>query len=105
METVFSLSALLVVPFWLAMIVAPRWGVTRRVIGSPLVVLAPALLYGVLVLPRVGELLPTLSSPTLVGVAELLGTPAGATIAWVHFLAFAPSSWAAGSTSTAANGI
>lgn len=88
METVFSLSALLVVPFWLAMIVATRWGVTRRVIGSPLVVLAPALLYGVLVLPRVGELLPTLSSPTLVGVAELLSTPAGATIAWVHFLAF-----------------
>ena len=88
METVFSLSSLLVMPFWLAMILAPRWGVTRRVIESPFIVLAPALLYAVLVLPRLGELLPALASPTLVGVAELLGTPEGASIAWVHFLAF-----------------
>jgi hypothetical protein len=27
-------------------------------------------------------------SPSLAGIAALLGTPAGATIAWVHFLAF-----------------
>ena len=56
---------------------------------SPLVILPPALLYGALVLPRLAEVFPAVSSATLVGTATLLGTPAGATIAWAHFLAFA----------------
>jgi hypothetical protein len=40
------------------------------------------------VLPRLGEIWPAVSRPTLSGVATLLGSPAGASIAWVHFLAF-----------------
>lgn len=88
METIFSLSSLLVMPFWLLMIALPHWRVTQRIMRSPLVSAAPALLYLALVLPRLGELLPALASPTLAGVAALLGTPAGATIAWAHFLAF-----------------
>jgi hypothetical protein len=35
-----------------------------------------------------GEIWPAVSRPTLGGVAALLGSPAGATIAWAHFLAF-----------------
>ncbi|HNP74547.1 MAG TPA: ABA4-like family protein, partial [Kouleothrix sp.] len=66
----------------------PRWRATERIMRSPLVSAAPALLYLVLVLPRLAELLPALANPTLAGVAALLGTPAGATIAWAHFLAF-----------------
>lgn len=88
METIFSLSNLLVMPFWLLMILLPRWHVTRQIISSPLVAAAPALLYLVLVLPRLGALLPTLASPQLADIAVLLGTPAGATLAWAHFLAF-----------------
>ena len=48
----------------------------------------PAALYAALVLPRLGEIWPAVSRPTLNGVMTLLGSPAGATIAWVHFLAF-----------------
>lgn len=88
METIFSLSNLLVLPFWLLMIALPHWRVTQQVMGSPLVSAAPALLYLALVLPRLGQLLPALASPTPAGVAALLGTPAGATLAWAHFLAF-----------------
>ncbi len=88
METIFSLSNLLVLPFWLLMIALPRWRATERIMRSPLVSAAPALLYLVLVLPRLAELLPALANPTPAGVAALLGTPAGATIAWAHFLAF-----------------
>jgi len=47
-----------------------------------------ALLYAALVLPRVGALLPLLARPELGAIAALLGTPEGATIGWVHFLAF-----------------
>lgn len=104
MEKVFSLSSLLVMPFWLAMILAPRWGVSRRVIESPLIVLAPALLYATLVLPRFGELLPALASPTLADVAGLLGSPAGATIAGCTSWPSTSSS-AVGPTSTAGNAM
>jgi ABA DEFICIENT 4-like len=75
-------------PFWLLMIVLPHWRWTQRIMRSPLVSAAPALLYAALVLPQVGGLLLALARPTLGGVAALLGTPAGATIGWAHFLAF-----------------
>jgi hypothetical protein len=55
---------------------------------SPLVILPPALLYGALVLPRLAEVFPAVFRPTLASIAALLGSPAGATIAWAHFLAF-----------------
>lgn len=88
MESLFSLTNLLVLPFWLLMIVLPHWRWTRRVMRSPLVVVAPAAIYTILVLPRLGALLPALASPTLTGVAALLGSPAGALLGWAHFLAF-----------------
>ena len=88
METLFSLSNLLVLPFWLLIIVLPHWRWTERIMRSPLVSAAPALLYAALVLPQIGGLLVALARPTLGDIAALLGTSAGATIGWVHFLAF-----------------
>jgi hypothetical protein len=88
MQRVFELSSLLVAPFWLLMILAPRWRVTERIQRSLVGVLAPTALYAVLVLPRLPELLPVVARPELGAVAALLGTPAGTTIAWAHFLAF-----------------
>jgi len=69
-------------------ILLPRWRWTARIMRSPFVSAAPAALYAALVLPRLGEIWPAVSRPTLSGVATLLGSPAGATIAWAHFLAF-----------------
>jgi len=88
MDTVFRFSNLLVLPLWALMILLPRWRWTERILRSPLVSLAPAALYATLALPRLGEIWPAVARPTLTGVASLLGSPAGATIAWVHFLAF-----------------
>ena len=88
MEAIFSLSGLLVMPFWALMIFLPHWRWTRRILRSPLVILPPALLYGALALPRLVEVVPAVSSHTLAGITALLGTPTGATIAWAHFLAF-----------------
>jgi hypothetical protein len=45
METIFDLSGLLVMPFWLLMIFSPRWRWARRIMASPLACVAPALLY------------------------------------------------------------
>ncbi|MDC0678903.1 ABA4-like family protein [Sorangium atrum] len=88
MDKVFGLSGLLVMPFWFLMIFLPRARWTRRIMESPLVVVAPALLYTALVLPVIGEVLPIVNQPSLAAVAPLLGSPAGATIGWVHFLTF-----------------
>jgi hypothetical protein len=88
MDSIFRVSNLLVLPLWVLMILLPRWRWTTRIMRSPLVSAAPAALYAALVLPRLGEILPAVTRPTLSGMVVLLGSPAGATIAWAHFLAF-----------------
>lgn len=88
MDTIFSLSSLLVMPLWGLMILLPHWRWTRRIMQSPVSVVAPALLYAALVLPLLGTVWPVVTDPTLPGLIALLATPAGATIGWVHFLAF-----------------
>ena len=88
MDTLFSLSNLLVLPFWALMIFLPHWRWTKRLIASPLIAVPPALMYAALVVPQIGGLFGVLANPELNAIAALLGTPAGATIAWVHFLTF-----------------
>jgi len=69
-------------------ILVPRWRWTARMMHSLFVTIAPAGLYAVLVLPRLEHIWRAVSQPTLGGIVTLLGSPAGATIAWVHFLTF-----------------
>lgn len=88
MNRVFDLSFLFVFPFWALMIFAPRWAITRRVMASPFVAIGPVLIYALLVLPDIVTILPLVARPKLDAIAALLGTSAGATIAWQHFLAF-----------------
>jgi hypothetical protein len=88
MEQIFSLSSLTVMPLWGAMILLPRWRVTERIMRSPFSIALPAALYAALVLPDASAIFAAVSNPTLGGIASLLGSEQGATIAWVHFLAF-----------------
>jgi ABA4-like protein len=88
METLFKISNLIILPFWALMIFLPRWRVTKRLIGSPLACAIPAALYAALVIPRLAEIWPAVSNPELSGISALLGSPVGATVAWLHFLAF-----------------
>lgn len=87
-EFAFGVVFLLAAPFWALMIVAPTWRWTRRIVGSPLVAVPPALVYAAVVLPRLATLLPAVAHPTLDGVRALLGTPGGAAAGWAHFIAF-----------------
>lgn len=84
----FSLVAIAVAPLWLLMIVAPTWRWTRAIVTQPWSFAPLAVVYAILVIPRIAELAPQLANPQLDTIATLLGTPAGATIAWVHFLVF-----------------
>ena len=84
----FSLTFAVAAPFWALMILLPRWSWTARIIGSPLIVVPPVLIYAVVVLGSLGEVLPAVVSPTLGGVRDLLGTADGATAGWAHLIAF-----------------
>jgi hypothetical protein len=88
MAFLFQLSFLLAAPFWALMIVAPKWSWTRRIIGSPWIVAPIALLYLVIAIPRLGELLPAVSRPTLTGLQELMAEAGAATLVWAHIIAF-----------------
>lgn len=88
MEIIFELSGLTVAPFWLMMMFLPRWRWTERLMGTPWVVAGPAVLYVLLILPYLPQHAPVLMRPELGKIARLLGSHAGATIGWVHFLAF-----------------
>ena len=86
--TVFELSNLLVLPFWVLMVLAPTWGLTRRIMASPWVVAPPALLYLITLLPVATMILPEVINPVQARIMSLLGTPTGTTLAWTHFVAF-----------------
>jgi hypothetical protein len=88
METLFQLSSLLTMPFWVLMIFLPHWRWTQRIMASLWTVVPAALLYAVLIVPLIPQALPELVNPSLDSVAALLSTPGGATVGWVHFLAF-----------------
>jgi Domain of unknown function (DUF4281) len=88
MNQVFSLSSLLVMPFWFLMIFLPRWKYTKTIIASPYIIVPAALLYAALVIPNIGNTFMLLLNPNLEGISKLLGSSSGATIGWVHFLAF-----------------
>jgi len=87
-ESVFKVTSLAVMPFWLLMILAPRWSVTLRVMRSFWPILVLAAVYAVLVIPRLPVVFPVVLRPDLAAVRALLGSTDGATIGWVHYLAF-----------------
>jgi hypothetical protein len=84
----FQWANILVMPFWLLMIFAPRWRGTARVMNSHLAPALPALVYAVLVIPSLSSLLPVLANPKPEVIGAMLGSPQGLAIAWLHFLAF-----------------
>jgi Domain of unknown function (DUF4281) len=88
MESIFQLTTLAVAPFWLAMMLAPRARLTSRLLGGFWGIVVPIAVYAALAGPHLAEVLPVVLRPDLPRVAALLATPAGATLAWAHFLAF-----------------
>lgn len=87
-DQLFTLTFAVAAPFWAVMILLPRWSVTVRIVRSPLIVAPVLAIYTILVLPALGEVLPTVASPTLAGVRDLLGTDHGTAAAWAHIIAF-----------------
>jgi hypothetical protein len=93
LKTIFSISNLIVMPFWLLMIALPRWPWAVRIVRSPWIAAPTALIYALVLFA------PAASTPgqggldfnsfsTLAGVTSLLSSPQGAAAGWAHFLTF-----------------
>jgi hypothetical protein len=91
METLFQLATLYIMPFWLLMLFLPFWTWTQRIMTSwwPIIPLAAAYVAGFIITMAADPgALASIANPNLDGIRMLLGTPAGATVGWIHFLAF-----------------
>jgi hypothetical protein len=88
MSFLFQLSFYLAAPFWALMIVAPRWSWTVRIVGSPLIIAPVALLYLVIAVPRLADLVPLVTGPTLSGLQSAMAEGGAATLVWAHIIAF-----------------
>lgn len=88
MDKLFNLAFPAAVPFWALMILVPGWSWTKRIIGSPLIVLAPLAVYFATVATIFPEFAAEMLSPDLAGVQALLSTPTGTATVWAHLIAF-----------------
>ena len=90
-ETLFQISNLLVLPFWLLILFLPNWKWTQKIVSS-LWILAPVvLLYGILIIPQLPLLFGAFSGPsqpTLASVSVGLSSSEGALVAWTHLVTF-----------------
>ena len=85
----FDFANVFVLPFWLLMIVLPKWNITQKVMESYLPFVALAGLYIYLFVGSVDpESAKALANPTLEVIAEFFSTEQVAATGWVHFLAF-----------------
>ena len=86
-DTIFSIANTSVLPFWLLLIVAPRWRVTALLVHSPVVVLLLAPVYGYMLFgypgPEVALDFSSLDS-VVAGFAVKHAVVAG----WIHYLVF-----------------
>lgn len=92
-ESLFSIGNTLVLPFWVLLIFFPHSRWTERIFEARR--LSPshlfAFIYGLLAVPALianPAGVSVLINPTLAGVQNLLGSPAGAAAGWVHYLCF-----------------
>ncbi len=79
----FQLAFLLAAPFWALMILAPRRRWTRRIVTSPLIVLAPLAIWPFAIAPHFPSFAAEMLAPDLPGVASLFAEPAVVVAVWL----------------------
>ena len=86
--SVFDLAFPVAAPFWILMIFVPGWRWTRRIAGSPFIVVPSLLVYFAAVAPILPSFAAEMLSPDRDGVRELVGSVDGTTLVWAHLIAF-----------------
>lgn len=87
-QTLFDLTFYLAVPFWVLMIFVPGWSWTKRIIGTPLIILPPLVPYFVLLAPIFRDFAAAMLRPSLSRVNDVVSTVEGTAALWAHLVAF-----------------
>ena len=87
-EVLFTLTFLLAAPFWLLMILLPRWRWTQAITATPLIVLPPLVIYLMVMIPIFPQFWAAVSAPDLDTLRDLLSTAHGAAAVWAQLIAF-----------------
>ena len=87
-DFLFHGSAIVVLPFWFAMIAFPRADWTGRMIATPWIILPPVVCYLLLGLPHVAELVGAFGEPSPENLAAIMSQPWAASLFWAYAGAF-----------------
>ena len=87
LEILFKVANYAVLPFWLLLIVAPRWRWTQLLVHGPVVVLLLTPIY-VYMLFGYGASPENVDMTTLYGVMSAFAAPHVVVAGWIHYLIF-----------------
>jgi hypothetical protein len=87
-DDLFGLLALLVLPFWLAMLLFPRTSLTRRLVTSPWPFIVLGAVYGLLLLAALATLSPAGLGLSATAFRRAVADDWGLLALWAHVLAF-----------------
>jgi hypothetical protein len=87
LEILFKAANYAVIPFWLLLIVAPRWSWTDRLVHSPVVLLLLAPIYAYMLFGY-GPAPEGMNFTSLYGVMVGFSTPHVVVAGWIHYLIF-----------------
>ncbi|GAA4445679.1 ABA4-like family protein [Actinokineospora soli] len=84
----FDLAFYVAAPFWVLMVLAPRWPVTERIMASPAVVLPGVAIWLVLAVPIFPELWTAVTSPSLEVLRDLVADDRAIALLWAQIIAW-----------------
>jgi hypothetical protein len=86
--SLFDLAFPVAAPFWALMIFVPGWRWTKRIAGSPFIVVPSLLVYFAAVAPILPSFAAEMLRPDRAGVQDIVGSVDGTTLVWAHLIAF-----------------
>ncbi|MDJ0598536.1 MAG: ABA4-like family protein [Crocosphaera sp.] len=87
LSLLFSLANFYALPFWLLMVILPKWGVTQKIISSYLPFIPLAVLYIYLFFGSLDpDSIEAFSNPTLPILAQLFSQEPVMLTGWIHFI-------------------
>ena len=87
LEMLFQAANYAVIPFWLLLILAPRWSWTERLVHSPIVLLLLTPIYAYMLFGY-GPAPEGMSFSSLYGIMVGFSAPHVAVAGWIHYLIF-----------------
>ena len=87
LETVYNFLNVVVLPFWLMMILAPRWSVTRKVINSIWPFAIVPVIYVGTIIAMFAQFEPVVLDFSLSGINAMFSSETATLVLWAHIIA------------------